>query len=77
MDRLLQVPVDEKDLQRAESVTAKLGTTTQALVRVFVAKIAATGKVPMEIGLQDDTVTAPWEQRAEALENFYDPIKAW
>jgi len=72
-----RVCVDEKDLERADRVTARLGTTTQEMVRVFVAKIAATGQVPLELGLQDDGVATPWEQRAKTLESFYDTTKAW
>ena len=72
-----RVRVDEKDLERADLVTERLGTTTQEMVRVLVAKIAQSGRVPLELGLQDDSVNTPWEQRAKTLESFYDPAKTW
>jgi len=43
--------MDEKVLDRADRVTERLGTSTQEMVRVLVAKIAHTGAVPLELGL--------------------------
>lgn len=68
---------DEKILDEADRVTERLGTSTQEMVRVFVAKIARTGAVPLELGLGDDPVMSPWEQRAATLECFYEPSKTW
>lgn len=72
-----RVRLDEEELERADRVTHRLGTTTQEMVRVLVAKIAQTGRVPLELGWQDDSVSTPWEQRAQALESFYHPAKTW
>lgn len=47
------------------------------MLRVLVTKIAQTGSIPLELGLADDSVTAPWEQRAESLESFYDSSQTW
>jgi|GraSoiStandDraft_37_1057305.scaffolds.fasta_scaffold2454078_1 antitoxin component of RelBE/YafQ-DinJ toxin-antitoxin module len=77
MSYLWRVRIDEKTLERADEVTARLGTSTQEMVRVLVAKIAQTGAVPLELGLGDDPLLSPWEQRAETLESFYDPAKTW
>jgi len=77
MSYLWRVRIDEKMLEDADRVTKRLGTSTQEMVRVLVAKIARTGRVPLELDLGDDTVAAPWEQRAETLESFYDPSKTW
>lgn len=77
MNYLWRVRVDERELERADRVTERLGTSTQEMVRVLVAKIAQTGRVPLELGWQDDSVTMPWEQRAKTLESFYDPAKTW
>ena len=52
--------------------------TTQHLAQqLLVSKIAQTGRVPLELELQDDTVSNPWEMRAKTLESFYDPAKTW
>jgi addiction module RelB/DinJ family antitoxin len=77
MSYLWRVRIDEKMLDQADRVTERLGTTTQEMVRVLVAKIARTGAVPLELNLSDDSVMSPWEQRAQTLENFYDPAKTW
>ena len=77
MSYLWRVRIDEKILDRADQVTARLGTSTQEMVRVLVAKIAQTGAVPLELGLEDDRLLSPWEQRARTLESFYDPSKTW
>ena len=77
MNYLWRVRVDEQELERADRVTERLGTSTQEMVRVLVAKIAQTGRVPLELGLQEDSVATPWEQRAKTLESFYDPAKTW
>jgi len=43
---------------------------------VLATKIAQAGSIPLELGLADDRVAAPWE-RAETLERFYDLSKTW
>ncbi len=77
MSYLWRVRIDEKILDRADRVTERLGTSTQEMVRILVAKIAQTGTVPLELGLGDDRLMSPWEQRAKTLESFYDPSKTW
>jgi len=77
MSYLWRVRIDERKLERADRVTRRLGTTTQEMVRVLVSQIAETGQVPLELRLEDDSIVSPWEQRAKALESFYDPAKTW
>lgn len=77
MSYLWRVRIDEKALERADEVTARLGTSTQEMVRVLIAKIARTRAVPLELGLGDDPLLSAWEQRAETLERFYGPAKTW
>ena len=77
MSYLWRVRIDEKTLDQADRVAGRLGTTTQEMVRVLVTKIAQTGSIPIELSLADDSVATPWEQRAAALESFYDSSKAW
>jgi hypothetical protein len=39
---------------------------------------ARTGKIPVRLELEpDETAISPWEQRAAALESFYDESKVW
>jgi addiction module RelB/DinJ family antitoxin len=77
MSYLWRVRIDEKKLERADRITRRLGTTTQEMVRVLVSQIAETGRVPLELRLDDDSAVSSWEQRAKALESFYDPTKTW
>jgi len=77
MSYLWRVRIDEEILDQADQVTKRLGTSTQEMVRVLVAKIARTGTVPLELRLGDDSLVPPWEQRAGSLESFYDPTKTW
>jgi antitoxin component of RelBE/YafQ-DinJ toxin-antitoxin module len=77
MSYLWRIRIDEKKLERADRITRRLGTSPQEMVRVLVSKIAETGTIPLELRLEDDSLNSPWEQRAKALESFYDPSKAW
>lgn len=72
----LRVRIDGKTLDQANRVTERPGTSTQEMIRILVAKIASTEAVPLELSLGDDPAASPWEQRAAALEKFYDPAKA-
>ena len=69
----------EKDLlAKANKVTGRLGTSTPEMIRVFLAQIARTGKVPVNLNTEaDDTITGPWKQRAANLESFYPPTRTW
>jgi antitoxin component of RelBE/YafQ-DinJ toxin-antitoxin module len=49
MSYLWRVKIDEETLDQADQVTKRLGTTTQEMVRVLVAKIARTGSSPLEL----------------------------
>jgi hypothetical protein len=50
------------------------------LIRVFLAEITRTGKVPVNLKTEaDETIAGPRAQRAATSESFYDPTKrlAW
>jgi len=65
-------------LKRADKVTERLGTSTPEMIRVFLAEIARTGKVPVNLNSRsDERIAGPWPQRAATLESFYDPAKTW
>jgi antitoxin component of RelBE/YafQ-DinJ toxin-antitoxin module len=77
MSTVWRLRIDRNTLTRANRVTERLGASTQEMVRVFVSKIAESGRVPLELEAGTDAVSLPWELRAAALENFYDPAKTW
>ena len=41
-------------MDKADKVTDQLGTSTAEMVRIFVAQIARTGKVPLKLQTQPD-----------------------
>ncbi|MGD0412050.1 MAG: type II toxin-antitoxin system RelB/DinJ family antitoxin [Verrucomicrobiota bacterium] len=78
MTVLLRCRVEKDLLAKANKVTGRLGTSTPEMIRVFLAEIARTGKVPVNLNTEaDDNIAGPWPQRAATLESFYDPTKTW
>jgi antitoxin component of RelBE/YafQ-DinJ toxin-antitoxin module len=78
MTVLFRCRVEKPLLKKVNAVTQELGTDTGEVFRMFLAEIARTGKVPVRLSLEPDSAgISPWEQRAEALESFYDESKAW
>jgi antitoxin component of RelBE/YafQ-DinJ toxin-antitoxin module len=77
MTVLFRCRIEKPLLKKADRVAQKLGTSTPEMVRMFVAQMARTGKVPLALDVNDDPVTTPWEQRAATLESFYDKSKTW
>jgi addiction module RelB/DinJ family antitoxin len=78
MTVLFRCRIDEPVLKKADRIAKRLGTSTPEMVRMFVAQIARTGKVPLSLkaGEAADLVES-WEQRAARLESFYDSSKTW
>ena len=54
MNVLFRCRVDKPLLKKADKVTRSLGTSTGELVRIFLAQIARTGRVPVNLGLEKD-----------------------
>ena len=53
-------------------------SSTPDMIRIFLAEIARTGKVPANLKTDaDDNIAGPWAQRAATLESFYGPTKTW
>jgi addiction module RelB/DinJ family antitoxin len=80
MSVLFRCRVNESTLKKADRVTKKLGTSMPEMVRIFVAEIARTGKVPLSLGKNEGEnadIVEPWDKRAATLESFYDKSKAW
>lgn len=75
---LFRCRVDKPLLTKANRITRKLGTSTPEMVRVFLAEIARTGRVPVNLQAKaDDRLVGSWEQRATMIESFYGKSKAW
>jgi len=63
---------------KANEVAGRLGTSTPEMIRIFLAEIARTGKVPVNLNTDaDDNIAGPWAQRAATLESFYGPTNTW
>ncbi len=78
MTVLFRCRVEKPLLKKVNSVTHQLGTDTGEVFRMFLAEIARTGRVPVRLALEpDETAVSLWEQRAAALESFYDESKTW
>jgi antitoxin component of RelBE/YafQ-DinJ toxin-antitoxin module len=78
MTVLLRCRVEKDVLAKADNIAARLGTSTPEMIRFFLADIARTGKVPLNLSTQaEDSIAGPWPHRAATLESFYDPIKTW
>ena len=77
MTVLFRCRVEKPLLEKVNSVTQRLGTETGEVVRIFLAEIARTGKVPVHLSLEPEEALLPWEQRAQVLESFYDESKTW
>ena len=75
---LFRCRVEKPLLEKANRVSKRLGTSTSEMVRIFLAQIARTGKVPLKLDPgQDDPILGAWEKRASTLESFYGKSKAW
>jgi antitoxin component of RelBE/YafQ-DinJ toxin-antitoxin module len=77
MTVLFRCRIEKPLLKKADRIAQKLGTSTPEMVRMFVAQMARTGKVPLDLDANDDPVAGPWKQRAATLEAFYDKSKTW
>jgi antitoxin component of RelBE/YafQ-DinJ toxin-antitoxin module len=78
MTVLFRCRVEKPLLKKVNSVTQQLGTNTGEVFRMFLSEVARTGKIPVRLALElDETAVSPWEQRAAALESFYDESKTW
>ncbi len=74
MTVLVRCRVEQKLLKKANQVTERLGTSTPEMIRIFLAEIARTGKVPVSLE-PGEKIAGPWKQRAAMLESIYDATK--
>ena len=76
MTVLFRCRIEKPLLDKANRVSKRLGTSTSEMVRIFVAQISRTGKMPLKLDAgQDAAITEAWEKRAATLEAFYDKSK--
>jgi addiction module RelB/DinJ family antitoxin len=74
MTVLFRCRIEKPLLEEANQVTDQLGTSTAEMFRIFVAQIARTGKVPLNLQApMDDPIAGAWEQRTATLGGFYCP----
>jgi antitoxin component of RelBE/YafQ-DinJ toxin-antitoxin module len=76
MTVLFRCRVEKPLLAKANAVTKSLGTSTAEMFRVFVAQIARTGKVPVDlkISANGDLVDVP---RRNRIWSQLDDTQSW
>jgi antitoxin component of RelBE/YafQ-DinJ toxin-antitoxin module len=76
MTVLFRCRVEKPLLAKADAVTKSLGTSTGEMVRVFVAEIARTGKVPVNLRISgNEDVTDV--QRRNKIWSQLDDTQSW
>jgi antitoxin component of RelBE/YafQ-DinJ toxin-antitoxin module len=76
MTVLFRCRVEKPLLARANAVTKSLGTSTAEMVRIFVAEIARTGKVPVRLeASQNDRLLDV--RRRNKIWSELDDAKSW
>jgi addiction module RelB/DinJ family antitoxin len=76
MTKVWRLRIDGKTLDRANRVTERIGTSTQELVRIFVTKIAQTGRVPLELNTNDNDLVLDRKRRNKLLASL-DDSQGW
>jgi addiction module RelB/DinJ family antitoxin len=76
MTTVWRVRIDEETLARANQVTEKIGMSTQEAVRMFVAKIAATGRIPLQLDPNYDDLVLDKTGRNKLLASL-DDSEGW
>ena len=76
MTVLFRCRVQKPLLKKAEKVTQSLGTSTGEMVRVFLAEIARTGRVPVNLGLEKDADVLDKTARNQMMRSL-DDTNTW
>jgi len=76
MTVLFRCRVEKPLLAKANAVTKSLGTSTAEMVRIFVAEIARTGKVPVRLNASKDDILLD-VQRRNKIWSELDDAKSW
>ena len=72
---LFRCRIEKPLLDKANKVTDQLGTSTAEMVRIFVAQIARTGKVPLRLQASSDDLLGA-ERRNQVLRHL-DDSEGW
>ena len=75
MTVLFRCRIEKPLLDKANKVTQQLGTSTAEMIRIFVAQIARTGKVPLKLQTQPDDLLGV-ERRNQILRDL-DDSEGW
>ena len=75
MTVLFRCRIEKPLLDKANKVTQQLGTSTAEMIRIFVAQIARTGKVPLKLQTQPGDLLGV-ERRNQILRDL-DDSEGW
>jgi len=77
MNVLFRCRVDKPLLKKAEKVTRSLGTSTGEMFRIFLAQIARTGRVAVNLGLEKDADILPAKATHDKLMRSLDDTESF
>ena len=76
MTVLFRCRVERPLLTKADAVTRLLGTSTAEMFRIFVAEIARTGKIPVNLTVSDHEELLDVKRRNKTWSEL-DDTKSW
>jgi addiction module RelB/DinJ family antitoxin len=76
MTVLFRCRVEKPLLKKAEKVTQSLGTSTGEMVRIFLAQIARTGRVPLKLEVENNDIL-PSKAVRNRLMRELDDTQSW
>jgi addiction module RelB/DinJ family antitoxin len=76
MTVLFRCRVEKPLLAKADAVTKALGTSTAEMFRIFVAEIARTGKVPVDLRVSESDTLADIPRRNKIWSQL-DEAQGW
>ena len=77
MTVLFRCRVDPKLLKRATKVTEELGTSLPEAVRIFVAQIARSGRVPLSLSTHSDPEAFINKAARDKIMRSLDDTETW
>jgi addiction module RelB/DinJ family antitoxin len=77
MTVLFRCRVEKPLLKKAERVTQSLGTSTSEMVRIFLAEIARTGRVPVNLDIKEKNLDVLSKISRNKLMRSLDDTESW
>jgi antitoxin component of RelBE/YafQ-DinJ toxin-antitoxin module len=77
MTVLFRCRVNKLLLDKAEKVAQSVGTSTGEMVRIFLAEIARTGRVPVILSLERDSDALVSKTARNRIMRSLDDTKSW